>query len=110
MNAYDIKSNLPTVAEATRDLNEILRRAKTSEKVIKIIHGYGSSGVGGAIKTAVHRILAGKRNDKTIRAYIPGEAIASMMGFDDDIVRFRHLIQSDSDYKKGNDGITYVIF
>jgi len=110
MREFDIKSDLPTVAQAQVRLTGILQLCKGKDKVIKIIHGYGSSGVGGAIKTAVHAQLALRKNGHSIRAYIPGEAIFSMKGFDEDIVRFKHLIQEDSDFRKGNDGITYVIF
>jgi hypothetical protein len=110
MLEFDIKSDMPTVAEAAIRLKGILLQTKGHEKIIKIIHGYGSSGVGGAIKNSVHRILSEKRSQKYIRAFIPGEAIAALQGFDQDIIRFKHLIQTDSDFKKGNDGITYVIF
>jgi hypothetical protein len=110
MNAYDIKSDLPTVSEAGKRLAEILRMARGTEKVIKIIHGYGSSGVGGSIKQAVHKTLSQQKNARAIRAFIPGEAIGTLKGFDADITRFRHLIETDADFRKCNDGITYVIF
>ncbi len=107
---FNIKADMPDRVEASRRLMEILRTSKGKEKVIKIIHGYGSSGVGGIIKQTVHKLLRSELNSKKIRAYIPGEAIYSLMGFDDVIHRFDHLIKHDSDYKKGNDGITYIIF
>lgn len=110
MREFDIKSDMPTVSEAGVRLSEILRLCQGREKVIKIIHGYGSTGVGGAIKTAVHRTLRARKAAHTIRAFIPGEAIALLKGFDEDIAKFKPLIQSDSDFRKGNDGITYVIF
>lgn len=110
MREYDIKSDLPVVSEAQRRLISILYQSKGKEKIIKIIHGYGSSGVGGSIKTMVHRTLQTQKNAHQIRAYIPGEAIALLKGFDEDIRRFKPLIQNDSDFHKGNDGITYVIF
>ncbi|XMB72508.1 hypothetical protein RJI07_01055 [Mycoplasmatota bacterium WC30] len=110
VRSYNIKDDMPDRVEAGRRLAEILRISKGKEKVIKIIHGYGSSGVGGVIKQTVHKALRTKLNEKAIKAYIPGEAIYRMMGFDDVVHTYAHLIKHDSDYKKGNDGITYIIF
>ena len=110
MLEFDIKSDLPTVDEAKHRLISILSECRKTEKVIKIIHGYGSSGVGGTIKKAVHLLLMMQRNAHMIKSFIPGEAIAIMRGYDEDIRRYKHWIEKDSDFHKGNDGITYVIF
>lgn len=107
---YDIKSDMPDRIEAGHRLAEILRFSKGKEKVIKIVHGYGSSGVGGVIKEVVHKSLRNKVSEGQIKAYIPGESFDRMMGFDETIRTYSHLIKHDSDYKKGNDGITYIIF
>jgi len=110
MKVYDIKSDMPTVLEAGKRLADAIRDARTHKyQVIKILHGYGSGGMGGSIKTAVRKSLNKKVNKKEIKAFIPGEAFASPIGFDEVILNYKQLIQGDSDYKKMNDGITYVI-
>lgn len=44
----NIKSDMPTVEEARKRLLTELQRAKAKgAKAMKLIHGYGSSGVGG---------------------------------------------------------------
>ena len=107
MITIDIKSDKPIVQVAnTRLINSI--RLHKNEKVIKIIHGYGSSGVGGKIKQMVHQTLQMLKDQNQIRDYIPGEALVSFMGYADLIAKYKALIQNDSDYKKRNDGITYV--
>ena len=110
MRTFDIKSDHPTVAMAEVRLRGILQGARGKEKAVKIIHGYGSTGVGGAIREAVRDILARRKAEGSIRAYIPGEATALLMGFDEDIARYKSLLSQDSDFRRGNDGITYVIF
>lgn len=110
MKTFDIKSDMPFTEEARKRLTDIIRENRKKEKIIKIVHGYGSSGVGGKIKVTVHKSLKNKLMDNQIKAYIPGEALRSMMGFVDVIHKYKHLIKNDSDYKKCNDGITYVIF
>lgn len=110
MKEFDIKSEMPSVNEAIRDLENIIKLTKNSNKVIKIIHGYGSHGVGGSIKVKVRELLKQKMQRKEIKAFIPGEATHQMMGFDELILTYKHLIESDEDFKKGNDGITYIIY
>lgn len=110
MKTFNLEAGLPSASDAGKNLAQIIRENKSKEKVIKIIHGYGSSGVGGAIKRSVHKSLRKRVNTNEIAAYIPGEAMSVMMGFDDCINKYKHLVQSDSDYRKGNDGITYIIF
>ena len=110
MKIYDIKSDMPNVGDAGKKLATAIKEAKINkEKVIKIIHGYGSHGVGGSIKIAVRKSLLKRQTNNEIKAYIPGEAFTNLMGFDDVIREYKDLIQHDSDYNKMNDGITYVI-
>ena len=107
MISIDIKSDKPIVQVANTRLLNVIRIHKT-EKVIKIIHGYGSTGVGGKIKQMVHATLETLKAQHQIQDFIPGEALVTFMGYADLIQKYKPLIQSDSDYKKENDGITYV--
>jgi len=110
MKIHDIKSSMPTVFVAMTMLENAIRFSKGKERIIKIIHGYGSTGKGGAIKTATLEFLHDKKQKGEILTFIPGEALWTPMGYDEDITKYKQLLQSDSDYKKGNDRITYVIF
>jgi len=110
MKEFDIKSHGETRQEAKEMLEEIISDYNKQEKVIKIIHGYGSSGVGGVIKQMVRKSLQSKLNQNQIKAFIPGEAIKGFMGYSEIIDKYKNLIINDSDYHKSNDGITYVIF
>ncbi|MDY0211259.1 MAG: hypothetical protein RBQ91_07655 [Acholeplasma sp.] len=110
MITYDIKSDMPSTLEAGTRLSAIIRSSKSKQlKVIKILHGYGSTGVGGSIKHMVRKSLRNKLKKQEIKAFIPGEAFSAPMGFDETIRTYEHLLKNDSDYRKMNDGITYVI-
>ena len=109
MKIYDIKTSMPTVAVAMTMLENAIRFSRNKDKIIKIIHGYGSTGKGGAIKTATHAYLSDKQRKGEIVCFIPGEALWVPMGLDEEITKYKSLLQSDSDYKKGNDGISYVV-
>ena len=100
---------MPDRLTAGKRLADIIYQNK-SEKVIKIIHGYGSSGIGGTIRDMVRKSLRNHLKKENIKAYIPGEATCTLAGFDEAIATYKYLIASDADFKKCNDGITYVFF
>lgn len=110
MKEFDIHHSMPSVEVAMHSLDMFINLNKSSASVIKIIHGYGSTGRGGAIKAAALANLKAKMKQGIIKAFIPGEAISTPMGYDDLIRKYKDYLQTDSDYKKGNDGITYVFF
>ncbi len=110
MNEYNVKTGMPSVSEALARLQTFIKMTQKKERIIKIVHGYGSSGVGGSIKDAVRTYLAEQKSKGSIKSYIPGEAFHQMMGFDAEIRTYQSLLQKDSDYKKSNPGITYIIY
>ena len=57
----NLEAGMPTVDMARTHLNMTLRSAKANRvKVLKLIHGYGSSGKGGAIRQRKRRVGVGK--------------------------------------------------
>jgi hypothetical protein len=107
MKIYNIKGDMPTVQLAKDRLNMILKYEK--EKCIKVIHGYGSTGQGGLIKEMVHQWANQKMNLGIIKAYIPGEAFGHLLGFDDVIKTYMHLLKTDPEGLRPNEGVTYII-
>ncbi len=110
MNEYSVKHGMPSVSEALHRLNTIITASRSREKIIKLVHGYGSTGVGGSIKEAIRSHLQELKSKSLIQSFIPGEAFGQMMGFDSEIKTFKSLLEKDQDYKKSNPGITYIIF
>jgi hypothetical protein len=70
----NLEMGLPTVEEARRVLKAELERCR-SRKVaaIKIIHGYGSSGAGGALRQGIRKSLISRRKEGSVRAVVFGE-------------------------------------
>lgn len=66
MKTINLEENMPTVIDAMDNLKQSIALAKaTKTKVMVIIHGYGSSGRGGAIcKSARQWLKAQERNGK----------------------------------------------
>lgn len=65
----------PSADEALRRLeHELAAKRHLRAKAMKIIHGYGSSGKGGRIRTASRKYLRAAQEQGRIYAVLPGSA------------------------------------
>ena len=106
----NIKEDMPTVDEARRRLiSEISLARRQGVRAIKIIHGYGSSGEGGAIKTGVRKSLSLRKKEGKVRAFVFGEE----WGIFDEASRLLldecPELSGDADLNRCNAGITVVM-
>jgi hypothetical protein len=77
----NLKKGRPLVRQALARLDmELKIAAGQGFKVLTLIHGYGSSGAGGAIKAAVRHQLDFLRHQGRIRDVVIGEDFASRSG------------------------------
>ncbi len=106
----NMERDYPTVDQAkARILSAVPAARRRGVKCIKIIHGYGSSGVGGAIGQALPGFLAARQSQGFIKDYAVG---ADFSAHRDPGVRLTRLypeLKQDSDYKSGNPGITMIM-
>ena len=111
LREVNIKSDLPTVDTAIRRVTFQLNNCRTlGAGAVKLIHGYGSTGRGGRIRTEVRRYLAGQKQRGVIRDVIFGEQFSI---FDEATRRaFTRCdtLRRDSDLERSNNGVTIVIF
>ena len=77
MNGYteiNIKESMPTVAEAMEYLKSSIDRCRKNKyKCVLIIHGYGSTGKGGAIHDKARQWLKAQERNGKLRTVIFGE-------------------------------------
>src|SRR5450759_75147 len=65
---------MPTVQVAMPLLSERLRSMKKSGvKVVKLIHGYGSTGKGGRLRKATLKLLEELKTSGSIKEFVGGE-------------------------------------
>ncbi|MGH9544270.1 MAG: Smr/MutS family protein [Terriglobales bacterium] len=101
---------MPTVPEAMQNLDRELARGRQSGcGVIKLIHGYGSSGVGGDIRIAAQKRLTGMADRGEIRACIFGEDWAKSDEQAWALINARPELKQDADLGRRNLGITIVV-
>lgn len=71
----NLEDGRPIVSDAMDNLKFALRIAKErKEKVVVIIHGYGSSGVGGAICKSARQWLKAQGRKGTLKRVVEGES------------------------------------
>jgi len=106
----NIESGMPTVEEARQRLLAELRQAKqTGVSAVKIIHGYGSTGRGGALRDGLRKSLLRRKKEGLVTRVIFGEKWSV---FEEDaryaIERCPEL-KSDRDLNRSNEGITIAV-
>lgn len=103
----NLEYNMPTVDMAMQKMkNSLTTFKKQGYKVVIIIHGYGSSGVGGSIKAAVKRCLGDSSMRGIVRAYAGGEQWTErkkeLLAICRDLGNYERRIAN-------NDGVTVVV-
>ncbi|MCL2392488.1 MAG: hypothetical protein FWC66_07795 [Oscillospiraceae bacterium] len=110
LREVSIKEGLPTVNDAIKRVTYNIKNAEPmGVSAIKLIHGYGSTGKGGGIRTETRRYLERLKNRKEINDFITGEKFSIF----DESTRKAFLVcdglRRDSDLERHNNGITIVI-
>jgi len=101
---------MPLVHEAVVRLNREIATAKQhGHSIVKLIHGYGSSGTGGDIRIAVQKRLRELRDHYEIRGYIFGEDWSISNEDTWQLTRKNPELKADRDLGRKNLGITIVL-
>lgn len=110
-DTFNIEKGMPTADEARKLLNTYISIAKKRGiKVCKIIHGYGSSGVGGALRIALRKSLAKRKKERGITDFVFGENWAFLEETSEKIIEVCPELRYDTDLNKHNEGITLILF
>lgn len=106
----NLEAGLPTVEEARRRMLDRLNESRSPQvKLTVIIHGYGSSGVGGEIRQEVRKTLARLRNQGKLKYVIWGENFSMFDEATQKAVEACPPLSRNAHYAKGNEGITVVV-
>ncbi|HZP23821.1 MAG TPA: Smr/MutS family protein [Terriglobales bacterium] len=105
-----LKEGMPSVEQARSRLHgEIQAALQSGVKVLKLVHGYGSSGVGGDLRIALQATLRQMVSAREIRECIYGENWRTSNERTWEALKRMPELKSDSDLGKGNKGITIVL-
>jgi hypothetical protein len=105
----NLEFGLPSAEQALERLERALREARScGAKVIRLIHGYGSTGRGGKIRDAVRRELGRKLARCEIRAAVHGENYSSATNSGRELLsRFKELKNTERS-DSSNPGLTII--
>jgi hypothetical protein len=106
----NLEEGMPTVERARLRLqHELALARKQGCQAVKIIHGYGSSGAGGALRLELQKELRRAVLQGTIRAFIAGEdwRVSSEAAWD--LLKKYPEWKQDSDLGRNNQGISIVV-
>ena len=106
----NLENGRPTRNQALLRLDFELQQArKTGALVVKLIHGYGSSGAGGVLREAVQAALRQQVSEGKIRAFVAGEdwRISNEIAWN--IRNKVPELKQDRDLGRGNKGISMVL-
>ncbi len=101
---------MPTVHDALQRLDRELALARNDKTpLLKLIHGYGSTGAGGDIRIAVQKRLLELAQIGQIRACIFGENWSKSDDRTWKLVQSRPELKRDPHLGRANRGITIVV-
>lgn len=105
----NVEAELPTLEEARRRVAEQIRMAKRERvRALKIIHGYGSSGKGGALCIGLRKSFGLRKKEGVIKDFIPGEEFSI---FDERTLQLLEQVpelRGDPDLNATNEGVTVL--
>jgi hypothetical protein len=110
IKTVNLEDGMPTVEEARLRLEHELHVAREAKvTTLKVIHGYGSSGVGGALRVAIQKRLFELQQSGELRAVIYGEdwRVGNEVAWKW-LERYPEW-KKDSDLGRGNRGISIVL-
>jgi hypothetical protein len=109
METLNLEAGKPTVEEARRRLEDGLATARArGVRFMKLIHGYGSSGKGGKIRSALPKTLRRLVSTGLVAEFIPGERWRRGDATTDALLRKYPAMREETDLDRGNQGITIV--
>lgn len=110
IKTVNLKSDMPPVQEALQRLDRELALARQQGlRLLKLIHGYGSTGSGGDIRIAVQARLQELIRNSQIRGCIYGENWSKSDETTWKLLQSQPALKADEYLGRRNQGITVVL-
>lgn len=110
MKTVILKEGMPSVEQARARLQDEIQLARQSGiKVLKVVHGYGSTGVGGDLRIALQSTLRQMAERREIRDCIYGENWRKSDERSWALLKQMPELKADGDLGRGNRGMTLIL-
>jgi hypothetical protein len=105
----NLEKGLPRVEDALASLDRQIAAARMEGvALIRVIHGWGSSGTGGTIRTAVRGQLESHARTRHIRSFLPGERYSESSSGGRNLLAAHPSLRASLRTDRENPGITFV--
>lgn len=110
LRVVNLEDGKPRVDAAIRRLTyELVHTRACGCTVLKIIHGYGSSGTGGRIRVEARSLLNRMKRQRKLRDVIPGEDFSIFNEATRNAFLICGELRSEADLERHNNGVTYIV-
>ena len=106
---YNVEAGIPVLGEARRWVIKENKQAKrTGMRVLKVIHGYGSSGKGGALCVSLSKSHCLRKKEGVIKEFIAGEYFSFFKPTVLALLETETELRGDADLNATNEGATLL--
>jgi hypothetical protein len=109
IQCYNVERDWPSLEEARRQVMGEIRRAKAQGvRVLKVIHGWGSSGKGGTLCAGLRKSFTLRKKEGVIRDFAAGEYFSV---FNPTVLAMLEAVpelRGDPDLNQTNEGVTLL--
>src|SRR5438876_1230946 len=109
ISTYNVAVGRPSHYEARRLVLQEIKRAKRERvRVLKVIHGYGSSGKGGALCVGLRKSFGLRKKEGVIKDFIAGENFTIFNPTALALLEAVPELRGDPDLGATNEGVTVL--
>lgn len=109
MRTLNLEAGQPRVDDARRRLlAEFDAARKSGVKLLKVIHGWGSSGEGGKLGPAIRKSLRLRVKEGRARLVVTGERFSADTLEGRELAQRHPSVRADRDFNRANPGVTIV--
>ncbi len=109
IRTFYVEASLPTLEEARKLVLEDLRKARhEGVRVLKVIHGYGSSGKGGKLQHGLRKSFTLRKKEGVIKDFIFGEEFSIFNDPTLTLLAEVPELRGDPDLNATNEGVTLL--
>ena len=109
LRTFNVEATMPTLEEARRMMiTEIKEARRQGVRVLKVIHGYGSSGKGGALCTGLRKSFRLRKQEGVIKDFVSGEDFSIFNNTVLSLLEAVPELRGDPDLDTTNEGVSIL--
>jgi hypothetical protein len=109
LRTLNLEAGFPTLEEARQQMIAEIRAARQlGVRILKVIHGYGSSGKGGTLCFGLRKSFRLRKKEGVIRDFVAGEDFSIFNPATLSLLEAVPELRGDPDLNATNEGITIL--